>query len=45
MYNDEFWWLIEPFFGVMLGQRRRWWANIKPALGQRLLFAGISSSI
>ena len=24
----------------MLGQRRRLWANIKPALGERLLFAG-----
>ena len=22
----------------MLGQRRRWWANISPALGQRLVF-------
>ena len=24
----------------MLGQRRRWWASIGPALGQRLVFAG-----
>ena len=24
----------------MLGQRRRWWARIRPALGQRLVFAG-----
>ena len=22
----------------MLAQRRRWWANISPALGQRLVF-------
>ena len=26
--------------GFMLGQRRRWWARIGPALGQRLVFAG-----
>ena len=24
----------------MLGQRRRWWTRIGPALGQRLVFAG-----
>ena len=28
--------------GVMLDQRRRRWASIEPALGQRLVFAGIS---
>ena len=27
--------------GLLLAQRRRRWANIKPALGQRLVFAGI----
>ena len=26
--------------GFMLGQRRRRWANIKPTLAQRLVFAG-----
>ena len=25
----------------MLGQRRRQWTNIEPALGQRLVFAGL----
>ena len=24
--------------GSMLGQRRRWWAKIKPATGQRSVF-------
>ena len=24
--------------GLMLGQRRRWWTNIKPTLGKHLLF-------
>ena len=27
-----------PNTGLMLGQRRRRWANISPALGQRLVF-------
>ena len=26
---------------LMLGHRRRWWPNIKPALGKRPVFAGI----
>ena len=30
-----------PNAGLMLGQRRRRWHNIKPALGQRLLFTGM----
>ena len=30
-----------PNAGLMLGQRRRRWANIKAALGERLVFAGI----
>ena len=29
-----------PNAGLMLGQRRRRWANINPALGQRLVLAG-----
>ena len=29
-----------PSVGLMLGQRRRQWANISPTLDQRLLFAG-----
>ena len=29
-----------PNFGLLLGQRRRRWANSKPALGQRHMFAG-----
>ena len=29
-----------PNVGLLLGQRRRRWANSKPALGQRLMFAG-----
>ena len=28
--------------GLLLGQRRRGWANSKPTLGQRLMFAGIT---
>ena len=30
-----------PNAGLMLAQRRRRWANISPALGQRVVFAGI----
>ena len=30
-----------PSVGLMLDQRRRRWANINPALGQRPVFAGI----
>ena len=30
-----------PNGGLMLGQRRRRWANISPTLGQRFVFAGI----
>ena len=26
--------------GLMLGQRRKWWARIGPALGEHLVFAG-----
>ena len=33
-----------PNAGLMLAQRRRRWANISPALGQRVVFAGINSS-
>ena len=29
-----------PKVGLLLGQRRRRWANIPPTLGQRLMFAG-----
>ena len=29
-----------PSDGLMLGQRRRCWSNIKPALGLYLVFAG-----
>ena len=29
-----------PNTGLMLGQRRRRWASIKPILGQRLVIAG-----
>ena len=29
-----------PNAGLMLGQRRRRWANINPALGPRLVLAG-----
>ena len=29
--------------GLLLGQRRRWWANIKPALSQCFVFAGSDS--
>ena len=28
-----------PYAGIMLGQRRRRWSNIKPALGQGVVFA------
>ena len=31
-----------PYVGLMLGQRRRRWANIKPTLGQPLVFAGMA---
>ena len=31
-----------PDAGLMLGQRQRRWANIKRALGQHLVFAGLS---
>ena len=27
--------------GLLVGQRRRRWANSKPMLGQRLMFAGL----
>ena len=30
-----------PNAGLMLAQRRRRWANISPALGQRVVFDGI----
>ena len=30
--------------GLLLGQLRRWWANSKPTLGQRLMFAGKSGN-
>ena len=29
----------------MLGQRRRWWTNIVPTLGERLVFAGIAPAM
>ena len=29
-----------PSIGLLLGQRRRRWANSKPTLGQRIMFAG-----
>ena len=29
-----------PDVGLLLGQRRRRWANSKPTVGQRLMFAG-----
>ena len=29
-----------PNVGLLLGQRRRRWANSKPTLGQRLMFPG-----
>ena len=32
-----------PNVGLPLGQRRRRWANSKPALDQRLMFAGLAS--
>ena len=32
-----------PNAGLMLGQRRRRWASISPALGRRLVFAGYNS--
>ena len=32
-----------PSAGLMLAQRRRRWANIDPALGEHLVFAGIYS--
>ena len=28
--------------GLMLGRRRRWWANVNPALGELHVFAVIS---
>ena len=31
-----------PNAGLMMGQRRRRWANINPALGKRLVFAGMA---
>ena len=33
-----------PNVGLMLGQRRRRWANIKPTLGQHLVFEGLNSN-
>ena len=30
--------------GLMLGHRLRRWPSIKPALGERLVFAGLSGS-
>ena len=33
-----------PNAGLMLGQRQRQWANIKPALGERLVVAGMSAA-
>ena len=30
-----------PSAGLMLGQRRWRWANIKPALGEHIVFAGL----
>ena len=35
---------VEPDVGLILGKRRGRWANIKPALVQRLVFTGIRSS-
>ena len=32
-----------PSVGLMLAHRLRRWPNIKPALGQRLVFAGITT--
>ena len=32
-----------PSAGLMLAQRRRRWVNISPALGQRLVFSGLTS--
>ena len=32
-----------PIVGSMLGQRRRRWTNIDPALGQCLVFAGVAT--
>ena len=31
-----------PNAGLMLGQHRRRWANIEPALGEHLVFAGMT---
>ena len=33
-----------PNVGIVLGQRRRRWANSIPTLGQRLMFAGMAAS-
>ena len=34
-----------PIVGSMLGQRRRRWTNIEPALGQCLVFAGRQGTV
>ena len=34
-----------PNVGLMLGQRRRRWAHINPALGQRNVYVGQCNSI
>ena len=34
-----------PNVGLMLVHRLRRWANIKPTLGQRLVFAGSANSV
>ena len=31
--------------GSMLPRRRRWWANLKPALGQCIVFAGMALNL
>ena len=41
--NHQYLWhffTAQPNAGFMLGQRRRRWPNMKPALGQRLVLAG-----
>ena len=32
-----------PDTGLMLAERRRWWANISPALGDRVVFGRLNS--
>ena len=36
---------IEPMLGLMLGRRRRRWANISPALAQCIVFSGCAPGL